>query len=87
MSSISLFLAQGGIEYLLSQLCPQDGILATELFYGILNSDRFLDFLRGSLIPEMLPFDGMSARSVLVLDNCSVHHVSSALELLRQQEY
>ena len=61
-----------------------DGILATELFYGTLNGDRFLDFLRGSLIPEMLPFDGMSARSVLVLDNCSMHHVSSALELLRQ---
>ena len=71
------------IESLLSQPCA-DGILATKVFYGTLNGERFLDYLRGSLIPEMLPFDGISARTVLVLDNCSVHHVSSALELLSQ---
>ena len=61
-----------------------DGIIALELFQGTLNGDRFLDFLRGSLIPEMQPFDGLSPQSVLVLDNCSVHHVSTAIDLLRE---
>ena len=77
------FLHRGNRVSTITAMCT-DGILATEVFYGTLNGERFLDYLRGSLIPEMLPFDGISALSVLVLDNCSVHHVSSALELLSQ---
>ena len=49
----------------LGRVCVSFGHLW--LSYGTLNGDRFLDFLRGSLIPEM-SFDGMSAQSVLVLD-------------------
>ena len=80
------FLHRGNRVSAITAMCT-DGIIATdsaELFHGTLNGDRLLDFLRGGLIPEMLPFDGSSPRSVLVLDNCSVHHVSSALEALRQ---
>ena len=32
----------------------------------------------------MQPFDRSSPQSVLVLDNCSVHHVSGATDLLRE---
>ena len=32
----------------------------------------------------MLPFDGENPRSILVLDNCSVHHVQPLTETLRQ---
>ena len=77
------YLHRGTRVSAITAMCT-DGILATEAFRGTLNGRKFIDFLRGSLIPEMLPFDGSSARSVLVLDNCSVHHVGSALELLRQ---
>ena len=41
----------------------------------------FFDFVRGSLIPNMLPFDGSSPRSVAVMDNCSIHHVDSVKKL------
>ena len=40
----------------------------------------FFDFVRGSL---MHAFDGSSLRSILVLDNCSIHRVDEVLELLR----
>ena len=59
------FLHRGNRVSAITAMCT-DGILATEVFYGTLNGERFL---RGSLIPEMLSFDGISARSVLVLDN------------------
>ena len=59
-----------------------DCIIALKLFQGTLNSDRYLDFRRGTLIREMQPFNGLSPQSVLVLDNCSVHHVSGAIDLL-----
>lgn len=32
----------------------------------------------------MQPFEGTSPKSVLVLDNCSVHHFSGAIDLLRE---
>ena len=32
----------------------------------------------------MLPFDGSSARSILVMDNASVHHIQEVKSLLQQ---
>ena len=59
------------------------GVIALEMGGGTYNGDRLLEFLAGTLIPEMLPFDGSNARSVLVLDNCSIHHVASIKDLLQ----
>lgn len=35
--------------------------------------DYFFDFIRGSVIPNMLPYPNPT--SILVMDNCSIHHV------------
>ena len=32
----------------------------------------------------MLPFDGINPKSVLIMDNCSVHHIPAVTTLLRQ---
>ena len=45
------------------------GILAVDLMKGSVNGDRFFDYVRGSLIPEMLPFDGRNPKSIAVMDN------------------
>ena len=37
--------------------------------------DKFADFVREKLIPEMLQFDYENRRSIVVLDNGSIHHV------------
>ena len=50
-----------------------DGVIVLELFKGTLDGDKFITYLRGTLIPEMMPFDGINPRSVLIMDNCSVH--------------
>ena len=42
-----------------------------------LNSDCFFDFVRGTLLPQLQPFDGTNPRSV---DNCSVQSVSELFE-------
>ena len=59
-----------------------EGVLATEITKGSLNGEKFFDFLRGTLIPKIRAFDGSSSHSVLVLDNCSVHHIPDVTELL-----
>ena len=60
-----------------------EGVLATEFVKGTVNGDRFYDFLRGTLIPMMQPFNGTNAHSVMIMDNCSVHHVSEVKDLLQ----
>ena len=45
--------------------------------FGTVNAD----FVRGSLIPNMHPFDGTSSKSIAILDNCSIHHVPEVVQL------
>jgi transposase len=61
-----------------------DGIVAVELLKGTVNGEIFYDFVRGSLIPEMQPFDGQNSRSIAILDNCSIHHVLEVRELFSE---
>ena len=34
----------------------------------------------------MMAFDGINPRSVVIMDNCSVHHVSEVKQLLEEAE-
>ena len=44
------------------------------------NSDTFYDFVRGSLIPNMHPYDGIAPKSVAIMDNCSIHAVTDLFQ-------
>ena len=61
-----------------------EGIIAVDLVSGSVNGEKFFDFLRGSLIPNMMPYDGQNPNSILVMDNCSVHHVHEVVDLIQQ---
>lgn len=61
-----------------------DGLLEYELVTGTVNGQTFLEFVRGTLIPQMLPFDGSNKRSIAILDNCSIHHISEVVEEFRR---
>lgn len=58
-----------------------DGLLGVELTTGSVDGGKFIDFVRGTLIPNMHPFDGMSSNSIVVMDNCAIHHVSEVYQL------
>ena len=57
------------------------GSLALEIHRDKVNGDIFFDFARGSLIPELLPFDGYNHQSIVIMDNCSIHRVQDVVEL------
>ena len=61
-----------------------NGIIASEIFTTTVDGDAFFDYLRGSLLPMLQPFDGSSPNSILIMDNCSIHHISKVKELARQ---
>lgn len=58
------------------------GLIALELTDSSVDGDAFFDFVRGSLVPEMRPFDGTSPMSIAVMDNCSIHHTQEVADLL-----
>ena len=35
-----------------------NGVVAYELVQGSVNGEKFLEFIQGKLVPEMLPYDG-----------------------------
>ena len=59
-----------------------EGVIAAECHTGSVNGDIFLDFLRGTLIPNMQQYDGIASRSIV--NNCSIHHVTEVTELFRE---
>ena len=40
-------------------------------------------FIQRTLLPTLLPFNGYNPNSVVVMDNCSIHHVPEMIELIR----
>ena len=42
----------------------------------------FYDFVQRSLLPHLLPFDGVNPNSVVVMDNCSIHCIDNVIHLI-----
>jgi transposase len=59
----------------------KEGLVALELVNGNVNGDIFYDFVRGCLIPNMQIFP--NPHSVLIMDNCSIHHTDEVTSLLQ----
>ena len=59
------------------------GLIGYDEFTGNVRGDEFFDFVRGTLIPNMNPYNGTNEASILILDNCSIHHVEEIQTLLR----
>ena len=58
------------------------GIEDSYIVEGSVNADIFLRFIERCLLPIIKPFDGDNPRSVVILDNCAIHHVDKAVRLI-----
>ena len=61
-----------------------DCLVEVDYAIGTVNADIFFDFVRGSLLPNLQPFDGTSKRSVVICDNCSIHSVDNITTLFAE---
>ena len=59
------------------------GIIDIKTVSGTSNGDTFYDFVQTHLIQHLLPFNGTNPHSVVVLDNCSIHHCTEVEATLR----
>ena len=46
------------------------------------DGDMFEDFCRKCLIPILMPFNGTNTHSVVIMDNCSIHHTQRVTEMI-----
>ncbi|KAI0309054.1 hypothetical protein OF83DRAFT_1027698, partial [Amylostereum chailletii] len=56
------------------------GMMAARVVRGAVDSDEFLDFIVEDL-PSMNPFP--EPRSILIMDNCRIHHTEALFEHVR----
>ena len=60
-----------------------EGVLDCYTTTGTVNADTFEDFITNSLASKLQPFNGTNSNSVVVLDNCSIHHVDTVVQAIR----
>src|ERR1700677_1974027 len=60
-----------------------DGIITHDIISGSVTADRFLQFLQELVIPLTNPYPG--PRSVLILDNCNIHHSEKVQALVEDE--
>ena len=58
-------------------------LLDVSVVKGTVDGDKFHDFVLKHLLPQIMPF-GVNARSVVVLDNCSMHHVEGITSMIEE---
>ena len=64
------------------------GIMSTTSFLdcyvveGTVDGDVFYHFVQSSLLPQLMPYNGTNPNSVVVMDNCSIHHLYDVVRLI-----
>ncbi|KAJ6453923.1 hypothetical protein C8R45DRAFT_846811 [Mycena sanguinolenta] len=72
-----------GIRYTLVAAIGMDGYIAQRVVEGSLDSFGLFDFVVEDVVPQMGVFP--DNRSVLVMDNCRIHHTDTLQEVLNAQ--
>ena len=65
--------------------CCFDGLVTVQCSTANMNEDVFCDFVERDLLPHLLPFNfnGVNVRSVVLLDNATIHHTRRPIELIQ----
>ena len=48
------------------------------------NGDIFENFVATCLLPQLMPFNGVNHHSIVILDNCSVHHLERITQMIHR---
>ena len=52
-----------------------NGLLDVQVLHGTTDGETCYDFVQTHLLPHLLPFNGENCHSVVIMDNCSIHHI------------
>ena len=71
-----------GKRYSVIAIMSTDGVKDIYIHDGSVNGEIFLDFIQKCLLPLLMPFNGSSPNSIVILDNASVHKCEEAAEMI-----
>ncbi|GES82404.1 IS630 family transposase [Rhizophagus clarus] len=57
-----------------------DGFVAVDIFEGICNKQRFVDFVLNQVVPVINPYS--SNNSIIIMDNVKIHYDTDFISLL-----
>ena len=60
------------------------GILDCKTVTGSVDGSVFYDFVQMSLLHHLTPFNGHNPHSVVILDNCSIHHIQEIVHMIQE---
>ncbi len=60
------------------------GLLDILIVHGTTEGSTFYKFIQTHLLPHLMPFNGSNPHSVVVMDNCAIHHVDSIVKSIYQ---
>ena len=72
-----------GVRYSAIPVMSMEGIHDVYITEGTVDGAQFSDFVRSSLLP--MPFNSINPRSVVIMDNASIHHVQEVSDLIETQ--
>lgn len=61
-----------------------DGIVDVYTTDGSVDGEKFCTFVERNLLPQLLPFNGINPRSVVIIDNAPIHHVDDAVQMIEE---
>lgn len=56
------------------------GLLDVKTVKGTSDGDEFYTFVQTHLLPHLQPYNGINSHSVVILDNCTIHHVNEVVK-------
>lgn len=74
-----------GIRYTAIPVVSMGGIHDVYLHQGTMNGEYFTEFVQSCLLPILQPFNWLNSRSVIILDNASIHHIQEVRDLIETQ--
>ena len=75
-----------GTRYSAIPIMSANGIHDVYLTEETVNGYQFSHFLTEFLIPLLLPFNGINPRSIVIMDNASIHHVDTNVQLIENTQ-
>lgn len=72
-----------GRRYSAIGILSTDGVEDVYIVDESVNGEKFLFFVRKYLLPILMPFNGSNPKSIVVLDNASIHHTAAVEATIR----
>ena len=63
-------------------MISQNGLLDVSIHDGTTDGACFYEFAEKCLLPQLHPFNGSNPHSVVVMDNCVIHHVPEVIDII-----